>query len=247
MMDLRADFQEHVEEVEAFLEFVVAIDHAIKGGVPLIQGGTSGKPAVVAPLQQRLLYANVYLHLYNLVEATVSRCMAAIEEVTATSPGLKAGDLSPKLQDEWVRHVAKTHEPLNSENRHAAAIQLLQHLVAQQPVVVKIAKGGGGNWDDEQIHQLAGRLGVTLRLTKGTQSVIKRKIKQDRGALQLIRHYRNQLAHGLMSFSDCGEGLTVTELKELKEWTVRYLEEVISSFEEFIQRYEYLDSGRRPN
>jgi hypothetical protein len=66
------------------------------------------------------------------------------------------------------------------------------------------------------------------------------------GALQVIKHLRNKLAHGQMSFADCGEGLLVSDLVLLKDRTVNFLSEVIGCFEGFINRHEFLLPAKRP-
>lgn len=243
MIDLRADFQERVAEVEAFLDLVTAIEHSVQSGIPIL-GNPSGGTTIINPLQQRLLYAGVYLHLYNLVEATISRCIAAVEAAASSASRFQAGDLSAELREEWVRAMARTHEILSMEHRLEAALSLCNHLVDMLPVKIKIAQGAGGNWDDEEIFRFAKRLGIHLKLK--TASAVKRPFRDDKGALQLIKHLRNKLAHGEMSFAECGEGLTAAQLIDLKDRTLNYLAEVIDCFEGFISRHEYLAPTKRP-
>jgi hypothetical protein len=243
VIDLRADFTERVTEVEAFIDLVAAIERSVQNGIPLLSSPTGGA-TVVKPLQQRLLYAGVYLHLYNLIEATVSRCIAAVEEAASAAHQWRPGDLSTELRAEWVRSVARTHEILSTDLRLEAAIKLCDHLVDMLPVKMKIAQGGGGNWDDEEIFRFANRLGISLKLKSA--SAVKRPFREDKGALQLIKFLRNKLAHGEMSFAECGDGLSAAQLVDLKERTVNYLSEVIDCFEGFISRYEYLLPAKRP-
>jgi len=235
--ELRQDFRERVGEVEAFIHLVAGIENSVQNGIPLV-GRRSGKPAVVEPLQQKLLYAGVYLHLYNLVEATVSRCIAAVESAASVAGKWRAGDLSGELRSEWVKSVARTHETLNTENRLQAAIEMCEHVIAMLPVDVRIVQGGGGNWDDDEIYRFARRLGVHIILKKATYSSIKRPFRDDKGPIGTIKSLRNKLAHGEMSFSECGEGLSADRLEELKELTVSYLWEVIECFEGFIERHD---------
>ncbi len=244
MIDLHADFQERVAEVEAYVSLVATIESSVQEGVPLIRTRT-GATTVVDPLQQRILYAGVYLHLYNLVEATISRCIEAVEDAASAGKTWRPGDLSAELRKEWVRSVARTNEPLNTDHRLTAAIQLCDHLVAMLPAEIKIDKTGGGNWDDQTIEGFAKRLGVTIQLNQTTRAAIKRKYRDDKGALAAVKSLRNKLAHGEMSFGECGEGRTAVELTELKSWTVTYLAEMINCFESYIQRREYLHPTKR--
>ncbi len=243
MIDLRADFQERVAEVNAFIKLISAIEHSVQNGTPLLRS-PAGDDVLVEPIQQKLLYAGVYLHLYNLVEATVSRCIAAVEEATSEALQWRASDLSAELRKEWVRSLIKPHEIHSAENRLTLAISLCEHLVHMLPINMKITQGGGGNWDDEAIFRFASRLGIRLELKSASE--VKRPLRDDMGALQLIRHLRNKLAHGQISFAECGDGLSSAELIELKEKTVAYLSEVIDCFDGFISRHEFLLPTRRP-
>lgn len=245
MIDLKADFQERVAEVEAFLDLIRAIERSVQEGLPLIRSRSATESAAaVSPLQQKLLYAGVYLHLYNLVEAMVSRCIAALEEAASTSSSIRAGDLSKQMRSEWVRAIGRTHETLSTDSRLSAALDLCEHVVSMLPLRMKIDPGGGGNWDDEEIFDFFGkRLGVRLALT--TAGAVKRPYRNNRGALKTIRDLRNKLAHGEMSFAECGEGHTARQLDELKDVTVAYLAEVIDSFVAYVTAQEFLRPDKR--
>jgi hypothetical protein len=245
MTDLQTDFQDRCAEVEAYMKLVAAIELAVQQGAPIVRT-RSGQNSVVEPLQQKILYGGVYLHLYNLVEATVSRCILAVEVAASNAMRWRANDLSMTMRAEWVRSMAKTHQMLTPEKRLQASIALCDHLVDMLPVTIKIARGGGGNWDDKAITRIAARMGVQIQLSPKTEIDVKRHVRDNRGALELIKDLRNKLAHGEMSFAECGEGCSTSELDELVRRTRTYLEEVIACFEAFITRYEFLEPARRP-
>jgi hypothetical protein len=245
VIDLRAEFQEHFEEVEAYMGLVTAVEHAAQSGTPILQT-RSGTASTVKPLQQKVLCGGVYLHLYNLVEATISRCVAAVETAASSAKRWRADDLSVKLRREWVRSIARTHEELSTDHRLRAAIDLCNHLVAMLPAIVKIEKGRGGNWDDIAIFRFADRIGIPLQLGEAIEARVKQPYRDNKGALTLIKCLRNKLAHGEMSFAECGDGRSSTELDELVHLTRDYLEKVISAFEGFVSRYEFLEPEKRP-
>ena len=84
------------------------------------------------------------------------------------------------------------------------------------------------------------RIDCKLRINPQTLSGIKRKIRDDKTPLGLVKHLRNRLAHGTISFVECGDGITVDDLRELKDKTATYLREVVVQFEEYINGYQYL-------
>lgn len=236
MINIRDFFCERVIEIEEYLKLVDAVEKGIQKGKPVI--GT--EDFKISVMQQKILYSGVYLHLYNLVEATITKCVAAIEQAASHEKKWTPGDLSEKIQTEWVRAIARTHTQLNPDNRLESAVKLCGHLVAMLPVDIKINKDNGGNWDDEQIFTFTKRLGLDLVISETGNRAAKKKIRDDMGPLKLIKNLRNKLAHGEISFGECGEGITSKELKSLKESTVCYMSEVIDNFESYIVLHEFL-------
>ncbi len=243
MDELGQAFDERMDEIEAYLQFLEALEAEARTGPPRLgQGG-----ALITVQQQRILYSSVFLQLYNLVEATVVNCLDGVTEATLTRGAWTPGDLTNELRTEWVRVMARTHIDLNYEKRLASALALCDHLIGTLPVAgFKMEKGGGGNWDDNEIEQIAERLGFRIRLSRTVYRDIKRPFKDDLGPLALIKKLRNHLAHGAISFEECGENLTVGELRDLAQRTAAYLRGVVNAFSTYIASHEYLIPEKRP-
>lgn len=244
MAELLEAFEERFSEIEAYISFLQGIEALAQSGIPRL--GSDGPPVTVQ--QTRILYSSVYLQLYNLVEATVTRCVDGVTKIAIGSGLWLPGDLADELRREWVRAMAKSHVELNSENRLKSALELCDHLVSALPVSsFKLEKGGGGNWDDTTIEAVAKRMGCRLRVGRSARSGVKRKFRGDEGALGLIVSQRNKLAHGSISFAECGENDTASELLDLTRRTAAYMRDVVRTFEAFIDGHEYLRPDRRPN
>lgn len=243
MSALISGFQERLAEVEAYLEFLSALELRAQHGPPKLEGAEHP----ISTQQQRILYSSVYLQLYNLVESTMSRCIEAVTEAAKDSNRWMPSDLSQSLRREWVRAMARTHEELNPDHRLESALRLCDHLVAALPVAnFAIDKGGGGNWDDQAIEAISKRLGFQLIVSEPVYSAVKRRFQDDLGPLALVKDLRNRLAHGSISFAQCAENVTVTRLVDLKDKTVAYLSEVVGCFNTYLESFEYLLPERRP-
>jgi hypothetical protein len=242
MDDLNQAFEERLQEIEAYLDLLEALERQVQEGTP--QFGNNGTTITVQ--QQRILYSSVFLQLYNLVESTLTRCLEAVSK-SVINRFTHPGHLSDSLRREWVRFIARTHTELNCENRLESALKLCDHLVQTLPIsTFEIEKGAGGNWDDNAITKISTRLGFVLRISPDVYRGVKRPFRNDKGPLEFIKQLRNELAHGSLSFAECGEGVTVSELRELTERTSLYLREVVACFKSSIDAYEFLVPEQRP-
>jgi hypothetical protein len=236
---LSQTFEERLQEIEAYLDLLDALERQVQSGPPVIGGAT------ITTQQQKILYSCVFLQLYNLIEATVTWCVSAVCEAASEQGRWKPGDLTSKLRREWVRATARTHIELNEENRLDCAVELCELLIQSSPIP-KFTVARRGNWDDQEIETITERIGCELQISQDVLKGIKRHLRDDKGALALIRDLRNRLGHGSLSFSECGEGMTVPELRDLKQRTALYLREVVAGFRAYIDSYEFLIPARRP-
>ena len=236
-------FDERFSEIEAYLAFLHDIESATRSGAPKIE---HAEASISAP-QQRILYSSVYLQLYNLIEATVSRSISAVSQAAASSGRWQAKDLSTALQREWVRVMAHTHTDMSPDKRLDSAINMCHHIIEQLPIqAFEVEVGGGGNWDDDAIEKISARVGCRLEITHSTRTGVKRHVRDDLGALKLVKNRRNRLAHGSISFVECADGVTVGELLRITDAIGAYLREVITAFNTYIELFEYLQQGSRP-
>ena len=58
-----------------------------------------------------------------------------------------------------------------------------------------------------------------------------------------IKANRNDLAHGIKSFTEVGRDKTVDELLEIKNKTISYLRQILKNIEIYLDNQEYLDSN----
>jgi hypothetical protein len=239
---LETVFDERLSEVMAYLDFLDALQAATQHGAPRF--GETG--ATISPDQTSILKAGVFVQLYNLIEATMTRCLEALAAASANGRWVP-GDLTPAFRKEWVKVVVNTNQDLNAENRLRNAITLTELLVTPQPLrAFKIEKGGGGNWNDTAIEEMLDRLGLRLILAPTVRTAAKRRVRDKDGPLALVVKLRNKLAHGSISFKECGENETVTVLREIARDTAMYLRSVVRAVERSIERHEFLAPDRRP-
>ena len=234
-------FNERLQEIETYLDLLQSLDRQVQSGPPEIGGSE------ITVQQQRILYSSVYLQLYNLVEATVTWCIDAIFTASAIDGKWKTEDLTQELRCEWTRLTARTHVFMDQEQRLNYAVKALEKVIQGEAVSWPPPdRHRRGNWDDDAIAALSAKLGCKLQLSPEIYQAVKRPIRDDKGPLKLIRDLRNQLAHGALSFEECGTGVTVTDLRETKDKTVSYLRAVVAAFSTHVDEHRFLVPAKRP-
>lgn len=70
---------------------------------------------------------------------------------------------------------------------------------------------------------------------------IERILKANRGGSKLltVKTQRNLLAHGNISFSECGRERTFIELNDIKNEVINYLEDILNNIEIYIDNKDY--------
>ena len=96
-MQLGAAFEDRLVEIKAYLDLLDGVEAEVRTGPPRI--GATG--ALITTQQQRILYSGVFLQLYNLVEATIVRCIDEVTKAAIASGTWAPGDLTSELRREW--------------------------------------------------------------------------------------------------------------------------------------------------
>lgn len=240
---LETAFDERLAEVFTYLDFLDELEAAVLTGAPRFVDSSRA----LSPNQTQILRAGVFIQLYNLVEATMTRCLDAMATASSNG-GWKAAQLSDKFRREWVKVVAASNVEMNAEKRLNYAVALTEILVRADPLAeFRLEKGGGGNWDDKVIEQMLERVGLRLILTPTVRVAAKRPYRDGKGPLEIVVKLRNDLAHGNISFAECGQNETAPGLRELSDKTAMYLRTVVRAVQRYIDRFEFLHNDSRPN
>lgn len=238
MENVRTTFSDRVREIDGYYQFLSFLDQGIMTGSSLLK--IQNEEISIDPSLQKTLFAGVYLHLYNLVESTVTLLLKAVEQAVINEVNANGiGVLRNEIQLLWLRYIAGTHDALPPEKRLEKALSLCGFFIENLPFELEIPKGGGGNWDNENIRILAQRMGMNLNIPRVINTSIKRPIKDGKGVIQIITLTRNKLAHGEISFSECGEQLTISAAKEHIDITKKYLLAVIDCFDDYLNNASY--------
>lgn len=228
MDNTKENFEIRKKEIENYFTFLLIIDNddtLLKYKKEMVL--TEEK---VSKDIQRILIANSFLILYNLIESTVRNSILAIyEKIKEDEVGYI--ELSSSLKKIWLQQRTKNLKEGNFKQGtlHINIQDIINSIVDNEIIAltqddINIA----GNIDADKIRNLAKEIGFEKSANeKNGQNLV------------TIKHKRNGLAHGNFTFYDVGKDYTVNDLNTYKQETFLYLSDVIQNIEIFINDKKY--------
>ncbi|MDM5104001.1 MAE_28990/MAE_18760 family HEPN-like nuclease [Aeromonas salmonicida] len=178
-MELVKDtFNERINEIESYFDLVSNVELAIGQGSAKFD--VNGESYRITPEQQKVMYSVIYLHLYNLVEATMNLLIEAVERNTRESINGDVSLLSENLRNLYVKFVTQPHD--NSpgyETRLNRGLALFKQILRIDPVDIGFPAGGGGNWNYAEIRSYSKSIGVDIVLPRGINTLVQKKIRNN--------------------------------------------------------------------
>jgi len=225
MKKTKNEFRRRCLEVNKYIDVMSLLD---KGNCDILCVSILGeelKKTIDTDLA-RILKANAFLLLYNLMEATIRNSITAIVD-SINSENLAFSQISDKIKELWIKQEVKDIKDINQNYKIVSNISqkiLKSSLLELKDNCIKIS----GNIDAMTIRNIAKQFGY--------------EESKDGRSLLLIKEKRNKLAHGEYSFAEVGKEYTVSEISNLNLETQNYIKDVLISVEEYITKKKYKES-----
>lgn len=231
MHSVRQDFAKRQSEIEEYLDFVDIVNSEMKGNKLEYNSISSCKKEKfkVSDQLQKILIANGFLLLYNLIEATMRNSLCEIFD-KVTDSDLDYGKLCQNLKDIWLSQKTKNLRGSNfkSEKLTQTLRKFADSVLNEETIVLDKSKlDFSGNLDAKKIRGIAAKYGFN-------------QTSMNADNLATIKNKRNHLAHGNHSFSEIGRDYSSGDLQGFKKETIEFLNDVISQIEAFLREEKYL-------
>ena len=227
MEDLLRDYNERKQEIECYYKFL----RKISSKSYTLKNTRSRKDECLDDRIAKILKANTFLLLYNLIESTTDK---AIEYICTeiTSSNVKYSEIIEDIKNQWTKVQTKCHLKTNDEGALRKALkQILDKTINDYIRVENQYKlKYRDNIDSSELRKIAKDFGFNLEFAtslKGGKS------------LDEILQKRNNLAHGSMLFSDCGRDYTLIDLTQYKNDTYKILEKFLKMIDSYIKKQKY--------
>lgn len=173
---------------------------------------------------RKILYANTYLLMYNLVESSIRNSIQGIYDHFKQQK-ISFDSLRIKLQEIILTNMRSQNLSEFLTNIHILATDIVYLSFDSQ----KIASG---NVDARKIREIAEIYGFSHKTNY-------HKCKEGKQLL-VVKNKRNDLAHGIISFSECGKDTSLSDVKQAFDELSAFLTEIILNIDKYIQNKDYL-------
>ena len=222
MKTTRAEYTKRLKEVTLYFDTIKLLDN---GDCSIICKDINGivKEKIIDNELAKIMKANGFLLLYNLIEATIRNSISAILNSISTDK-LTFKLLSDNLKKLWINQEINNTKDISKFKEKVSELSekiLNDSLLEFSQECINIS----GNIDAQKIRDIAKKFGYL-------------EPKDGRG-LQTIKDKRNQLAHGEFTFSDIGKNYTSNDLIDYKSEVVSFIEGVLNNVEVYINTKGY--------
>ncbi|MEG3917740.1 MAE_28990/MAE_18760 family HEPN-like nuclease [Microcoleus sp. T3_A4] len=218
------DFNTRAQEVDDYFIFLHGLS---KQTTKLAVADSAGQYQIQSlnPELEKTLKANGLLLLYNLVESTLRNAIVAIFD-ELKNQAISFDQLQPEIKMIVLQ---------NLKNRSPKKIHLQINQISTDIIIATFdgEKLFSGNVDARLIKEIAKKYGFSYQTdfakTKNGESLVD------------IKDKRNDLAHGVKSFKEVGQGKTIEDLLKIKDEVIEYLRQILENIKTYLDNQEYLD------
>jgi hypothetical protein len=195
----------------------------------------------VAPVEKykqdnflKILKANALLMIYNLVESTVLNGIEEIYDKLKVN-GAAYSSVRKEIQDIWFSYkFGQVYQPeAHFKSYKNKALEIVNAIMLGETIELnRKALSFEGNLDADEIRKVCNDHGIDFKPDSAC-----------RGGERLkdVKTKRNELAHGTVSFAECGREYTLTDLLQIKEQTYVFLTGLLAGMKNYYDAEGYLN------
>lgn len=230
MQQLFDEFEERQEEIDCYYKFL----RQVTSQAYSLKNTRSNKDICLDSRIQKILKANTFLLLYNLVESTVKNSIQFIcQEIVKEN--IQYNNIVEGLQKQWVKvHTRQRLQSPNDEKLRDGVKFIIdktlnEFIQFEGDYKIKYRD----NIDTDVMLAIARDFGFKLNFAKSLKGGYR---------IGEIKDKRNSLAHGNITFSNCGQNLSMEDLTKYKNDTYGVLKKFLKVVKTYLDKKRYINS-----
>lgn len=233
MKTFQVDFRNRCVDIDNYLNMLKFMDGLAVHKHIILQGESYYGNTIsyqVERDEQKILRANFYLLLYNVVESTTSSMIIGIID-SINDSHVKFLQLSNQYRTVYMDGLFDKISNVNKLREIRSS--LIKDIDENKDIVVKDFQINiSGNVDYDYLTKIISKFGFGGKISVD--------ISRLKCALKRTKDNRNHLAHGNISFSDCGSQILIQTIEEDYLLIKQFLSEVLANLSLFIDNKKFM-------
>lgn len=224
-------YDDRVKEINFYYAALEQLDFEVN------ELAEADKPKYRQDIFLKISKANALLMIYNLVESTV---LNGIEEIydKVRANGVTYSSIRQELQNIWFSYkFGQVYRQPEShyESYKKRAFEMVNSIIQEEAIELnRNALPISGNLNAEKIFKVCNSHGIDYKPDKSCKGG---------NRLEDVRLKRNGLAHGNLSFVECGREYSLSDLTEIKEQTYVFLSGLLDEMGKYYDSDSYLSKN----
>jgi hypothetical protein len=223
MQTVKSDYEARKSEIEEYFIFLKRLDDQESTKI-IFRDHDQMIEERLSDQLLKILIANGFLLLYNLIEATIRNSICEIYD-RIQDEAICYDSLTVNFKKIWVEQGTESLKEGNFrvETLREKVLTLTESIFNRETIsLAKDKLDFSGNLDARKIRLLAEKYGFAYPISNGDN-------------LLTIKTKRNHLAHGDYTFADIGKDFTVNDISSFKDETILYLDDILNNIESYLQ------------
>ena len=224
MQHVKSEFVSRCKDIRDYIRFIKYAENCVNNNMK----NHDKKNAFINEGLNKILIANVFLLLYNAIEATVRNAIEALYDEIEDSNSIYE-NLTKSLKQKWIDdQIQNLKEGTSSIDTLRNKLTEVTNLIIQNQSINLNKKNLGisGNLDAQAIRNISKKHGI--------------EAPKNGRKLEEIKNKRNYLAHGNRSFKEIGGDISHKEVLIYGKETFLFLKEFIKHVSKYIENKDYL-------
>lgn len=224
MVTVLADFEKRVTEIELFFKHLENLE--LDGALLYFPNRKRRKKQPHDNELIKVFKANVFLLLYNLAESSIKQALTEVYD-TISSNHLSYQNVSDEIKKIWIAQKHNNFRNKGTENIFITINQLANDIIDIKFEPTKVISG---NIDGQKIREFCASHGFSDKTHKNANNGNK---------LHQVKIQRNNLAHGNISFAECGRNYGIGQLRDIKKEVILYLRNILRNISKYLTDRKY--------
>lgn len=220
-MILDSHFKQRKDDVEAHFRCLSFIDSIESHKNRPIVDSYCGRQMFVDQLMQCCLKGQTMVVLYNMVESSICECLNYIYDAVADD-SLTYAELTDEMRNMWTLSCKRAKTQVKDMDETSK--------MSMKTKFLELAINTSGSIDIRKIYEAFEKHGCKIDVDKR---------KECGNSFLTVKNKRNQLAHGNVSFSQCGSAYLLRDLEKIKQDIITFIPVVIEATKKFVEGKKY--------